>query len=60
MVLANKLSVTNNSAERNVKLVQDFIDEYHTESMKQDLFIAVVAKRKGGWLSTSATKKNKI
>ena len=57
---ANKLPVTNNSAERNVKLVQDFIDAYHTESMKQDLFIAVAAKRKGGWLSKSATKKNKI
>ena len=33
---ANKLPVTNNSAERNVKLVQDLIDAYHTESMKQD------------------------
>ena len=28
---ANKLPVTNDSAERNVKLVQDFIDTYHTE-----------------------------
>ena len=57
---ANKLPGTNNSAERNVKLVQDFIDAYHTENMKQDLFIAVAAKRKGGRPSTSATKKNKI
>ena len=57
---ANKLPVTNNSAERNVKLVQNFIDAYHTESMKQDLFIAVAAKRKGGRPSTSATKKNKV
>ena len=57
---ANKLPVTNNSAERNVKLVQDFIDAYHTESMKQDLSIAVAAKRKGGRPSISATKKNKM
>ena len=43
-----------------IMLVQDFIDAYHTESMKQDLSIAVAAKRKGGRPSISATKKNKM
>ena len=56
----NKLPVPNDSAERNVKLVQDFIDTFHTESMKQDLFLAVAAKRKGGRPGTGATKKKKM
>ena len=46
---ANKLPVTNNSAERNVKLVQDFIDAYHTESMKRVIHCS--CSKEKGWVA---------
>lgn len=42
------LPVVNDAAERNVKLVQDFIAGSQDEELRQDLFLAMEQKRKGG------------
>ena len=42
-----KITNTNDSAERNVKLIQDFIDSFHKEETRQDLLFAVEKIRKG-------------
>jgi hypothetical protein len=40
------LPVVNDAAERNVKLLQDFINMSHDEGLRQDLLLAVELKRK--------------
>ena len=42
------LPVVNDAAERNVKLVQDFVTASHDETLRQDLLLALDLKRKGG------------
>ena len=44
--LASCIPVVNDSAERNVKLIQDFINSSHNEDLRQDLLLAVESKRK--------------
>ena len=43
---ALSLLIVNDSAERNVKLIQDFINSSHDESLGQDLLLALDTKRK--------------
>ena len=50
-----KIRVTNDTAERGVKLVQDFINSSTNESLRQDLMLAVSANRKER--STNLKKK---
>lgn len=57
--LVEELPVTNDYAERNVALVQDFFDTFHEENMKQDLLLAIEKKRKGGRPAASNAKKRK-
>ena len=51
------LPVINKPAERNVKLIQDFVSGTHDEQLRQDLLLAVEKKRKGGPFRGSAKKK---
>lgn len=44
----SNLPVVNDAAERNVKLMQDFIAGSNDENLRQDLFLAVEQKRKSG------------
>lgn len=55
----NNLPVSNDSAERNVKLIQDFVNTYHKEDTRQDLLIAVEKKRKERTKSNQS-KKQKV
>ena len=58
---ASKLSVTNDSAERNVKLIQEFVNSCHDEPLRQDLLLALDStKRKAGRPKTSKKKKRKM
>ena len=43
---ALSLLIVNDSAERNVKLIQDFINSSHDESLRQDLLLALETERK--------------
>ena len=56
---ACSLPITNDAAERNVKMIQDFINSSHDESLRQDLLLAVETKRKSDAV-TKASKKKKI
>ena len=40
------LPVVNDAAERNIKLIQDFIACSHDEKLRQDLLLAIEHKRK--------------
>ena len=53
---AFSLPVVNDSAERNVKLIQDFINSSHDESLRQDLLLAVEAKRKSDAVKKASKK----
>ena len=53
------IPVTNDSAERNVKLIQDFVAGSHDEELRQDLLLAVEQKRKAGRPQGSESKKTK-
>ena len=53
------LPVVNDAAERNVKLIQDFVDSSTDEELRQDLLLAVGMKRKAG-RSKGTTKKRKL
>ena len=44
----SKLPVVNDAAERNVKLIQDFVGTSCDESLRQDILLAVESKRKAG------------
>lgn len=50
------IPVVNDAAERNIKLVQDFINSSTDEMLRQDLLIAIEAKRK----SDQVLKKRKL
>ena len=52
------LSVTNDSAERGIKLVQDFIGSSSKENTRQDIMLAVSAHRKE--ISCSDLTKKKL
>ena len=56
--LASCIPVVNDSAERNVKLIQDFINSSHDEDLRQDLLLAVESKRKSD--AKRVLKKKKI
>jgi hypothetical protein len=56
---ALSLPIKNDAAERNVKLIQDFVNSSHDESLRQDLLLAVDIKRKSDAVN-KATKKMKI
>ena len=51
------VAVVNDAAERNVKLIQDFVSGSHDEALRQDLLLAVEVKRKGGSVKGSTKKK---
>ena len=53
------LPVVNDAAERNVKLIQDFVDSSTDEELRQDLLLAVGMKRKAG-RPKGTTKKRKL
>lgn len=53
------LPVVNDAAERNVKLVQEFVTASHDENLKQALLLAVDVKRKGGRPKENQTKRKK-
>ena len=42
------LPVVNDAAERNVKLIQHFVDGNHDEDLPQSLLLSVELKSKGG------------
>ena len=50
------LSVVNDSAERGVKLIEDFVSSTTNESLRQDLMLAVAEHRKK-LKTTKLTKK---
>jgi hypothetical protein len=56
---ALSLPIVNDAAERNVKLIQDFVNSSHDESLRQDLLLAVDIKRKSDAVN-KATKMMKI
>ena len=56
---ACSLPITNDAAERNVKMIQDFINSSHDESLRQNLLLSVETKRKSDAV-TKASKKKKI
>jgi hypothetical protein len=56
---ALSLPILNDAAERNVKLIQDFINSSHDESLRKDLLLAVEFKRKSDAVN-KASKKMKI
>jgi hypothetical protein len=58
-VFALSLPIVNDAAERNVKLIQDFINSSHDESLRQDLLLTVEFKRKSDAVN-KASKKMKI
>ena len=47
------------AAERNVKLVQEFVMASHDENLRQDLFLAVAQKRKGQPRRNASKRKRK-
>ena len=51
------LPVVNDTAERKVKLIQDFVSGSHDEQLRQDLLLAVERKMKDGPFKGSAKKK---
>ena len=56
-----KLPITNDSAERNVKLIQEFVNSCHDEPLKQDILLALDStKRKAGRPKTGIKKKRKM
>ena len=55
----SNIPVTNDAAERNVKLIQDFVDGSHDEELRQDLLLAVDQKRKAGRPQGSGGKERK-
>ena len=55
----SNIPVTNDAAERNVKLIQDFVDGSHDEELRQYLLLAVEQKRKAGRPQGSGGKKRK-
>ena len=58
---ASKLPVTNDSAKRNVKLIQEYVKSCHDEPLKQDLLLALDStKRKAGRPKASLKKNIKL
>ena len=55
----SNIPVTNDAAERNVKLIQEFVDGSHDEELRQDLLLAVDQKRKAERPQGSGGKKRK-
>jgi hypothetical protein len=56
---ALSLLIVNDAAERNVKLIQDFINSSHDESLRQNLLLTVEFKRNSDAVN-KASKKMKI
>ena len=52
------IPVTKDSAERNVKLIQDFVNSSNDEKIRQDLLLAVEIKRKHD--NQKSSKKPKL
>ena len=53
------LPVVNDSAERNIRLIQDFVLSCHDEELRQDLLLAVDLKRKGRARGSVSKKKKR-